>query len=1446
MARVENPRRRDDTKYKLCYAHIFLVCDGRPLAQRKTKRGRRSAGGLRKHQHVDNVVVEESFALHGSSQDRAGEGVYISATTSNNKRYYGILVDQPALKEASTMWFQDQADSLELNKRMKVLMGKKEENRSKDEENRRLADETKQPAEQEATTNEPASESRAPAVAFANTSESATPPPASATVNNAAGGVSASGESQLTKRPLEASEDNENGKKRLRQEEAPASVSTDMSVSKPKDSSEEDRPVQKFKYVVEKPSVVGRREAVKDPGYRILVATFCSVEEAAGGDDAKTEAIQAACEEGGNFLPNDDRYYYQYEVLPTALSSSESSKNMEFEMRTSMGFNSFLQNTLLPSWFPLSNLQLGQHKVLSMLSMKRDNNGNVVWDSNPAVPVSSNTAAIGGGTQLPMHPRPKKQYQIGVIGGGIAGLACCQELVTALQNDGIDAQVTVLEARSRFGGRLWTDRTLLSENNEAFPIELGASWIHGIDDNPLAALAKQANIDFVTASEEVQMLGKDIKRVDRKMDEAMGKLFDDLLDRAADDCWGVPDITTDTRLVNGRDPQAGVRWYSSVFVERGQNEETEGAKNGSDKNAGTSKSADLPMPKGAPPHRRSSDKSIDFEIGKAISEHKFREFSKLSNDEHRMLLWNTKNIEYALGANISDLSMKYWDADERHAFEGDHVLLKQGFSAVIEYMLASLEKAGSDRFNYVLDFPVGKVEYARKSATQAYRRDRLGRERKLVELSDTCSVTSQDGTQTKYFDFLVCTAPLGVLKESVQRAGEQDSSDKLSFSPCLPFSKIDAISNVGFGLLDKVYLRFSKAFWRLPDLLKEDDECLFGNISGLNPHHYMFFDVGKCLGSGENSPAILMSLISGKEAVMCERLSDAELVDEVMTTLRTIFSNLTIPEPVAFRATRWGRDKYSRGSYTFLPPGATDQDFQLLQSPINGNGDSLLLEGSETMRLFFAGEHTTALHPSMAHGAMLSGMRAAKELISTLQYKRRDDKDTDRVIPVALFRHKNPTTQLQCSLCQKVGGQVREGALLAFKRGARQALVHNNCAEYSPEVEVRDSIWKNVIRAVNRGKGLNCSLCKQNGGTIGCTAENCYRVFHCSCAEDTGWRFDRDGKVFFCDLHRRAAPATSNQCDRVSLKYFSMKNPGWSMTCSFCHLPESESVPGKLLAFQAGRRQTCVHENCVKFTTIVDIPEGEDSRMGHEYSGIFTALHQSRTCIKCAQMGATIGCTDNSCNQAFHLHCATLSGWNFEKRGKLFRCEIHRNRTLDTKAGRDEPTQSSNENAPSSLQHNLLTHLGAMPRDSRVEIPSNLDIGGEAPQGSAEADKGGDYENSDTDESFLGEDGVGIEVMDVALSYDVPGTKRIVRVERSSTNEIWNISFKVLRIGDSRDVISVVATTKTNDDVFALQVGDIVVSINGTRIGSAQLKCLRDVMFRLKQEVDLMMEVIRK
>jgi monoamine oxidase len=63
----------------------------------------------------------------------------------------------------------------------------------------------------------------------------------------------------------------------------------------------------------------------------------------------------------------------------------------------------------------------------------------------------------------------KKITEVVVIGAGVAGLACAQ----ALCNAGV--RVTVLEARSRIGGRVWTLRHSLIGT----PIEFGAEFIHG-------------------------------------------------------------------------------------------------------------------------------------------------------------------------------------------------------------------------------------------------------------------------------------------------------------------------------------------------------------------------------------------------------------------------------------------------------------------------------------------------------------------------------------------------------------------------------------------------------------------------------------------------------------------------------------------------------------------------------------------------------------------------------------------------------------------------------------------------------------------------------------------------------------------------------------------------------------------------------------------------------
>lgn len=86
-------------------------------------------------------------------------------------------------------------------------------------------------------------------------------------------------------------------------------------------------------------------------------------------------------------------------------------------------------------------------------------------------------AVLGGGRAAPAAG-PGEAI---VIGAGVAGLAAARGLAAA------GHRVTVLEARDRLGGRVWTSRLWPDA-----PVDLGAGWIHGRKGNPLVALAAEA------------------------------------------------------------------------------------------------------------------------------------------------------------------------------------------------------------------------------------------------------------------------------------------------------------------------------------------------------------------------------------------------------------------------------------------------------------------------------------------------------------------------------------------------------------------------------------------------------------------------------------------------------------------------------------------------------------------------------------------------------------------------------------------------------------------------------------------------------------------------------------------------------------------------------------------------------------------------------------------
>ncbi|KAH9908910.1 Sec1-like protein [Xylariomycetidae sp. FL2044] len=603
----------------------------------------------------------------------------------------------------------------------------------------------------------------------------------------------------------------------------------------------------------------------------------------------------------------------------------------------------------------------------------------------------------------------KKGKTVVVIGAGMAGLGCARQLDSLYKQYADQFQelgeappkVIVLEGRTRLGGRVYS-RVLDGSKSMI---------ITGFDrGNPLNVLVRgQMALPYHALRPETILYDSNGKAVDEQRDRLVEKLYNDCLERVSDYKFKNPPsklIEGNKDLMDeGRDsgsegqktiahveeaaaalpqappvseqslaPQVSLvpvstdRATGKTHTEPGTPATTKAAYKARTMGwvikEGVSEDYDLDLDAAA----RAPNATLGSVMDEAISQYK--SIVDLTPLDYRLMNWHVANLEYSNATNYHQLSLGGWDIDAGNEWEGKHTMVIGGYQNVPWGLARSPTSLDIRK-----DTAVKKITYDPDSKTSA-------------------RVECENGT-TIEADYVVSTIPLGVLKHG-----------NVEFDPPLPSSKTDAISRLGFGILNKIILVYEKAFW-------DTNKDIFGCLRTPNSRHTLkqseyASQRGRCFQwfnvSNTSGIPVLLALMAGDAGFDTEHTKNDELVEEATGVLRGVFG-AKVPQPVYSVVTRWGSDKFARGSYSSAGPSMQPDDYQIMARPV-GN-------------LYFAGEHTTDTHPATVHGAYLSGLRVASE------------------IPVPLIRPKDAGYSSQ-SLKRKTPG---DGTSPLNPRSAKQARI---------------------------------------------------------------------------------------------------------------------------------------------------------------------------------------------------------------------------------------------------------------------------------------------------------------------------------------------------------------------------------------------------------------------
>jgi monoamine oxidase len=243
----------------------------------------------------------------------------------------------------------------------------------------------------------------------------------------------------------------------------------------------------------------------------------------------------------------------------------------------------------------------------------------------------------------------------------------------------------------------------------------------------------------------------------------------------------------------------------------------------------------------------------------------------------------------------------------------------------------------------------------------------------------------------------IITLPLGVLQTS------PDQAAAVRFIPELPPEKQTAIKNLEMGHVIRIVLSFRERFWETLKIWNQDNNPVkFADAGFINcpdaplPTWWTQLPLRAPIlvgwVGGPNVDRISRGSTSRQDiADRTERGGDrlaqaggepfdSFVLDQASASLAQIFDLST--EYIRDRLAAcyfhdWQHDPFSHGAYGYVPVEGLD-DQRALSQPIDGT-------------LFFAGEATSIGHIGTVHGAIMSGQRAANEILALQSTRERVD-----------------------------------------------------------------------------------------------------------------------------------------------------------------------------------------------------------------------------------------------------------------------------------------------------------------------------------------------------------------------------------------------------------------------------------------------------------------------